>query len=148
MSVELREITYDNFDDCISLKVRDDQSSFVASNLYSLAQAKVDEEVTPLGIYDEGTMVGFLMYGADEEDGQYWLLKLMIDERCQGRGYARAAMEAVMERLHSRHKCRELYLSYPLENTGAHRLFSGLGFRATGEVINGEHVFVKQLDAA
>lgn len=42
--IEFREIDRHNFDDVIDLKVADEQKSFVATNLYSLAQAKAYPE--------------------------------------------------------------------------------------------------------
>ncbi len=141
MAVTLKDLTHDNFEECISLRVRDDQSGLVASNVYSLAQAQVDSEVTPLSIYDGDTMVGFLMFGLDDDDGRYWLLRLMIDYRHQGRGYARQAMELLIERLYTRYSCGALYLSFPAHNEDAYRLFTNLGFQAMNEEVNGETVY-------
>lgn len=141
MAVTLRELTHANFDECIQLRVREDQADLVASNMYSLAQAQVDHEVTPLSIYDEDTMVGFLMFGLDDEDGRYWLLRLMIDYRYQGRGYARKAMEQLIERLRTRFSCPALYLSFPARNEDAARLFGNLGFKPTGEETGKETVY-------
>ncbi len=141
MSVSLRDLTHENFDECINLRVREDQAGLVASNVYSLAQAQVDHEVTPLAIYDDDTMVGFLMFGLDDEDGRYWLLRLMVDYRYQGKGYARRAMEQLIERLRTRFSCPALYLSFPQRNEHAARLFLNLGFTPTGEHIGDEAVY-------
>lgn len=82
-AVTLRAIDRDNWETCIQLAVAKDQQSFVASNLYSLAQAFVWPECVPLGIFEEDTMVGFLMWAKDHRDGQYWVYRLMIDHRFQ-----------------------------------------------------------------
>jgi diamine N-acetyltransferase len=38
-------------------------------------------------------MVGFLMYGRDEDgDQDYWLIRLMVDKQYPRRGYGRLAM--------------------------------------------------------
>ena len=42
--VELREITEDNFDEVIELRVSENQEGFVSSVVYSLAQAWVYKE--------------------------------------------------------------------------------------------------------
>ncbi len=42
---EIRNITIENLQEIIDLKVRDDQNNFVASNLYSIAQSKFGDEV-------------------------------------------------------------------------------------------------------
>lgn len=55
--VVLREITKENFHECIRLQVAEDQVNNVASNVYSLAQAKVNPRLVPLAIYD-GSILG------------------------------------------------------------------------------------------
>jgi len=64
----LREITMENFHNCLDLKVNEDQKNFVASNMYSLAEAKADGVSVPLAIYDDETMVGFVMYNFDTKN--------------------------------------------------------------------------------
>jgi len=60
--VELRKITEDNYSECLGLKVSKEQERYVASNVYSLAQAWVVEaSAHPFAIYAEDTMVGFVM---------------------------------------------------------------------------------------
>jgi len=57
--VELRKIDKENYSECINLKVSDGQKNFVASNVYSLAQAWVFYETAyPLAIYSNNIMVG------------------------------------------------------------------------------------------
>ena len=64
---EIRPVTKENWQTLIGLKVREDQRHFVASNLYSIAQAQFGDEfegywdLFPYGIYDSDTPVGFLM---------------------------------------------------------------------------------------
>ena len=53
MSVLLREITRENFKDCINLKVADDQKTFVAPNVTSIAQSKIYPTVTPFAVYND-----------------------------------------------------------------------------------------------
>ena len=67
--VELREITPQNFKECIDLKVADSQKSFVATNVMSIAQSKIYPTVTPMAIYAGDELVGFTMFGLDEDDG-------------------------------------------------------------------------------
>jgi ribosomal protein S18 acetylase RimI-like enzyme len=44
-------------------------------------------------------MVGFVMYGIDADDDNYWIYRLMIDARHQRKGYGRAAMTELLRRL-------------------------------------------------
>src|SRR5688572_347505 len=95
--VELREVTLENFKECINLKVADSQSSFVTTNVFSIAQSKVCPTAIPMAIYANDEMVGFTMFGFYEKSGKYHLFRLMIDEKYQGHGYGKSATLAVLE---------------------------------------------------
>jgi len=140
LTISLQPITRDNLEACINLSPREEQKSFVAPNIYSIAQAYVEPTWTPLAIYVNDTPVGFMMYGREVETGRDWIIRLMIDRQYQGRGYGRAATEAVIERIIQQPGYTELLVSYVPENTGAERLYQSLGFVATGEIEDGEIV--------
>ena len=70
--VELRKITEDNFNECISLVVADEQSQYIASNEGSLKEAENNTNVArPFAIYINSKMVGFTMFAFDEEYEEY-----------------------------------------------------------------------------
>jgi diamine N-acetyltransferase len=140
MSVSLREITPKNFKECLELKVADDQILFVAPNVKSIAISKVFPACLPFAVYADEQMVGFIMYGFDAKDGRFYLERLMIDEKFQGKGYGRAATLEVIERLKENADCKEIYLSFYPENTNAERLYKSIGFVRTGEISQGEIV--------
>ncbi|MBF2972608.1 GNAT family N-acetyltransferase, partial [Pseudomonas aeruginosa] len=94
--IELRTITRDDWETCIDLKVARHQAHFVASNLYSLAQSRFLPGFRAVGIHHGGRMVGFALYGPDADDGHYWLYRLMIDRRYQGKGHGRAALQRII----------------------------------------------------
>jgi diamine N-acetyltransferase len=140
MSVSLREITPENFKECLELKVADDQVLFVAPNVKSIAISKVFPACLPFAVYADDQMVGFVMYGFDAKDGRFYLERLMIDEKFQGRGYGKAATLEVIERLKQNDDCKEIYLSIYSENTNAEKLYTSIGFERTGEISQGEIV--------
>ena len=129
--VTLRELTRDNWEECIRLRPREDQERFVESNLYSIAESRFWPTYVPLAIYHDETMVGFVMYGR-EPDGSYWISRLMIDRDHQGRGYGRAAVLEVIERLKREPDCKEIVLGYTPDNVAAKKLYESLGFEETG----------------
>ncbi|MGI9055262.1 MAG: GNAT family N-acetyltransferase [Pyrinomonadaceae bacterium] len=145
MSVSLRDITPENFKECIDLKVGSDQTNFVASNLYSIAQSKIYPTHLPFAVYNDDEMVGFVMYGLDTDDNRFYLGRLMIDEKHQGRGYGRAVTLEVIERLKQVEDCNEIYLSFAPENTNAERLYKSIGFERTGELSGNETVMRFQI---
>ena len=88
--------------ECIcSLHVSESQRSFMASNQASLEEAEDNPACVPLIILREGKPIGFAMYALDEDDGNYWIYRLMIDAPFQGKGYGRAALMRVIELLRS-----------------------------------------------
>lgn len=139
-TVTLCEITLDNWRACVRLKVRPDQEEMVAPNALSLAQAKYQTEMVPLGIYAGGQMVGFVMYGVDRDDGNYWIYRVMIDLRHQGKGYGRSGMLALLRRMRELPHCADILISYEPNNSAAEALYLSLGFERTGQIIEGEVV--------
>ena len=142
MSVSLRELTPENFSECVKLKVADAQKAFVASNVYSIAQSKIYPTHLPFAVYNDDEMVGFVMFGLDTDDDRFYLGRLMIDEKHQARGYGRAATLEVIERLKQNEDCKEIYLSVHPENTDAEKLYKSIGFERTGE-LNGNEIVMR-----
>jgi diamine N-acetyltransferase len=145
MNIELREVTQDNLEDLIRLQPTNEQKAFVSPVVYSIAESKVSPEEIPLAIYEGDLLVGFIMFGTSPSDGRYWSLRLMIDERYQHKGYARAAEEQALRQLRERPGCTEVLVSYEPGNTSGVRLYESLGFRPTGEMRFGEAVATLRL---
>ena len=140
MNISLREITPENFKECVNLKVAKGQEKFVAPNVMSIAQSKIYPTMNISAVYDGDEMVGFVMFGFDPDDERYYLVRLMVDEKHQGKGYGKAATLAVISQLKQIKDCRELYLSFVPENTGAEWLYKSIGFEQTGEISQSEIV--------
>lgn len=133
-SVNLEDVTPQNFRECINLKVADGQEKFVATNLMFIAQSKiVYPNAKTMAVCAGEQLVGFVMFGFDADDRKYYLGRLMIDEKFQGRGYGRAATLEVIEQFNQTEDCREVYLSFVPENVNAEKLYQSIGFERTGE---------------
>jgi diamine N-acetyltransferase len=143
MNVSLREITPENFKQCVNLKVAEGQEKFVASNVMSIAQSKVYPTHLPFAVYAGEEIVGFVLYGFDEEEKRFYLGRLMIDEKHQGKGYGRAATLEVIERLKQIEDCTEIYLSFVPENKNAEKLYESIGFARTGELNEGGEIMMR-----
>jgi len=134
-AITLQPVTADNWLDCIALDVAADQRAFVASNLFSIAQAQFYPTWTALAIYQGDKPVGFLLMGQHHAGATtYWLFRFMIDQGYQRRGYGRAAMQRLIERLRQQPNTQELKLSYEEENIAAERFYAGLGFEPSGRI--------------
>lgn len=118
----------------VLLRLGPGQEEFVAPNGISMADAYVETTWHPLAVYAGEALVGFVMYGEDTDTGQWWIIRVMIDERFQGRGYGRAAMVALIDLVRERHAPPKIYLGVTEGNEVAKRLYSSLGFQPTGEM--------------
>jgi diamine N-acetyltransferase len=146
MEITFRPVTRANFSAVTELTVRPEQAEFVAPNLYSIAEAYIEPTWTPLAIYAGEDLVGFAMFGRDDETGRWWIMRFMIDAAHQGKGYGTAALPGLIELIVARHGCRELFLGYEPDNEVASRLYARMGFAPTGEMEGGE--VVARLDLA
>jgi len=145
--VILREITGENYEECLSLQVQDDQKGFVASNMKSLAEAWVFHEVArPFAIYNDDTMVGFLMVDTDPNlegtNDLCFLWRFMIDAKHQGCGYGKAAMIEVINYVKTNFNPKTFETSVVPENVGAEKLYNSFGFIPNGKYDGGEKVLV------
>lgn len=140
--VALVPVNRANFTSCIDLEVAPDQKGFVADNLYSIAQAKVEPTWVPMAVMDGETVVGFAMYGHEVDVGRWWIIRLMIGAEHQGKGYGHAAMKALVARMVDLHGAGEIRLGCVPGNDRAKHLYERHGFRETGEIEDGEAIML------
>jgi diamine N-acetyltransferase len=147
--IELREITWDNWEECTNLKITDEQEEkdFVPSNMYSLAQAYVmflNEKILPMtyAIYNDDTMIGFAEFYYDtsdeyDDDPCYVINRFMIDKQYQNKGFGKQAMAELLSyiKTYPQGEAAAVYLSYDSRNTVAIRLYQSLGFVETGKCV-------------
>ena len=138
MRIKLRPLTQNNYKECFALEVYDEQSHMVAPNVFSVAESKIYPELTPLTIYSGETMVGFMLYGMNE--GEYWLVRLMINKDHQQKGYGKEALRLLVQLLREQGVSSPLYLSYTPDNTVAAAMYEKFGFVRTGEIVDDEIV--------
>ncbi|MDT0122487.1 GNAT family N-acetyltransferase [Paenibacillus sp. RRE4] len=158
-TITLQNITLDNRRAVFNLEVGEEQRRFVASNLSSVASCYVLSQngghPFPFAIYADDKPVGFVMitYGITGYDlpsiaeGSYCILRLMIDEQFQNRGYGRQAMEKILEWIRTcpAGPAQYCWISYSAENVHAKRLYESFGFRDNGEICHDEYITVLEL---
>jgi len=155
--IELRKIDHDNFRAVVKLKLAEGQENYVASNIYSLAEAYVDvmnceKPPMPFAIYNDDELVGFTMMEHNDIDDDEYLytefgdkttynfFRFMIDEAHQGKGLGRQAMVKILDYLKSfpQGKVDSISLSYEPTNEVARKLYASLGFVETGHIEDNE----------
>lgn len=138
--VTLREVTQDTLWSVLKLEVWEDQKKFVASNAVSIAEAYFSEQAWFRAIYADEDPVGFVMLHLDEGKPEYWMWRLMIDQGHQRKGYASAAMRQVIEHVLGLPGAQELLVSYTPGEGNPSPFYRKLGFKETGEWVDGEKV--------
>jgi len=128
-TITLQPITKSNWKECVNLSVAADQTKFVPDNLYSIAEAQFYPDAVPLAIYDDHQMVGFIMYGRDEQTHKWKIFRLMVEVTHQGKGYARAALQQVITEIARHPDSDEIIICYHNSNQAARNLYAQLGFR-------------------
>jgi diamine N-acetyltransferase len=146
MAVLLEEIGDGNRAAVLALRLAPGQEQFVSSVPESLAEAAEYPHAKPWyrAVVADGTLVGFVMVSWDAEPdppeiiGPWFLWKLIIDERFQGRGYGAEVVRQVAELVRAE-GATELLTSYVPLPGGPAGFYERLGFVPTGEVDeNGE----------
>lgn len=142
MTVTLKLVSIDNWYECTQLKVKPEQLSiFPAPVVYWIAESKYVKDFELRAIYSDNQLVGFLVFCTKpDNDDNYWIAAVMIDEKHQRKGYGKAAMEAIIQRMtHS--KCKRIMIGHRPDNHIAGKLYESLGFnKVSEELIDGEIV--------
>ena len=139
-NVTLKEITKDTVRTICNLKVSEPQEQFVAPNAVSIAQAYYHETAWFRAIYADDTPVGFLMLYKDIEKPEYFLWRMMIDERYQRMGFGFKAMLLLIEIVKDLPEAAELLTSCVPGEGSPEEFYNKLGFCRTGEMEDDEVV--------
>jgi len=146
--VSLREITPANRSAVEALTVTAGQSEYVEGVAGSLVEAAETPDACPWyrAVYVDDTPVGFVMISDGitvvnpDYLGPYFLWRLLIDQHHQGRGYGAAALRLVVDHVRTRPAARVLITSVGQGPSSPIGFYRSQGFRATGDVHEGELV--------
>jgi diamine N-acetyltransferase len=146
--VTLRPISEKNRNAVVALRVAAAQEAFVDGVAESLAEAAATPEARPWyrAVYAGDTSVGFVMLSDDVAAGnraypwRYYLWRLLIDARLQGRGYGHATLDLVVEYVRTRPGAAVLVTSAVPGDGSPLEFYLRYGFRDTGNVFEDEHV--------
>jgi diamine N-acetyltransferase len=136
--VSLRPITRDNARAITRLKVAPDQEQFVASNAVSLAQAHFEKYAWHRAIYADETPVGFIMLYDNPAEAEYFLWRLLVDQRYQHMGFGRQAIALLIDYVKTRPGATELKVSHGEGEGSPAPFYASLGFEYTGDKIDDE----------
>lgn len=151
-SVHLEPIDHSNWRQALQIQSTPEQAEFVTEfepvALQILAKSYIGEgglKWAPFAICAGDIMVGVVAIAHSGAECQ--VFNLLIDRLFQGRGYGRAAMDAIVSYVReSLPDCNELTLTSHPRNTQAQKLYSSAGFVATGKERVGGPIWSFDLD--
>jgi diamine N-acetyltransferase len=157
--VELRDIvSEDDVSAVMALRRGPGQDRYLGMMISHFEDAIADAKACPRmwSVHDREQVVGFVMISdgipaetlADDDDivGPYYLWRLLIDARHQGKGYGRATIDAVVDYLRGRPGADVLLTSCKAGDGSPQPFYLHYGFEKTGEVKWGEDIL--RLDLA
>ena len=150
--IELEKLSYENYDECIQLKVAIDQKNFVADNATSIIHAYFELEKgkmipMPYVIKKDDEMIGFIMMSYCKADlnnpaqkNEYCIWRFMVDKQYQGKGYGRTSVLKALDilRTYPMGYSESVCLFVEKDNVKAKGLYNSIGFVETGESIDDE----------
>lgn len=146
-NVKIVELNAENWYDCCELEVSTEQKEYMEPNAVSIAQSKFETSLKPYAIYVADEVVGFLMYNSIQEelDG-YWIYRIMVDKKFQGKGIGKAATKLMILEMAKLPNAKKIVVGYHPENLGAHNLYSSLGFIDNGDRFGKEMAVIKNIN--
>ena len=114
---------------------------FVASNALSIVQSVYENGWIIKAIEHDGELIGFTMYGWNEEEEFYELCRIMIDRTMQNKGYGTQAIQLILDEMKARFGCKEVYLSTDPENVRGKHVYEKVGFCSEHKMLDDEELF-------
>ena len=114
---------------------------YVASNALSIVQSVYEDGWIIKAIEHDGALIGFTMFGWNEEEGFYELCRIMIDRTMQNKGYGTQAIQLILDEMKARFGCREVYLSTDPKNARGRHVYEKVGFHSEHRMLDDEELF-------
>lgn len=151
--ISLKKVTKFNLISILQLEVNPQQKKLVAPNAVSIAQAHFNKDAWFRAIYADNDPIGFVMISDSSlkyrsnlnHRPSYFLWRIMIDAKYQGKGYGKQAMKLIIDHVKGRPKAKELLLSHFKSDGNAEEFYKKLGFKYTGNEIGDELVMSLKL---
>lgn len=143
MQITLDKITKENWARVASLSVYEDQRRFVADNAFSIAESHYHDPSVARAICADNEPVGFIMYESLDyigRNGEYHIYRFMVDQRHQGSGIGKVAMEMTIREILNIHGAKRITICYVPANPLAKPFYSSLGFSEVGLDHHGEMI--------
>ena len=147
--VTLRDLTRDNWVECIRLTLDENQRGHLASNVETIAESKFEEHHHLRAIYLGDRLVGLLTYTHEDDppdEELFWVFRLMVDKDYQRQGIGLAAMQIAIAEIAELGASRIRTMHKPT-NLAAASLYKNVGFREIGFCDDGDVLLEMRLTA-
>jgi len=148
LNVQLKVVTRENWEEALKLQVKENQLKFVPSVAVSLAKVYIkpdgdNVEYIPFAIYVGDLVVGFVMHAVVRKTSDmYWINGFIIDQKQQGNGYGKAALQESINIIKNTFKsCKEIRLTVHKDNISAKKLYERYSFKSLEQEYDGEQVY-------
>ncbi|MEW9080844.1 GNAT family N-acetyltransferase [Terrisporobacter glycolicus] len=145
MGIMLKQVTKENWYECNNLEVYKEQEGIVAPNYNSIILSLLYENWSAKCIYEDDILIGFLLYGIEEDTSKPMLLRFMIDKKFQGKGLGKKAMLKLLDLIKIEYGNIKFYTTVSPQNISAKKLYESVGFEVTNDIMWDENVMVLQL---
>ncbi len=140
--IYLKEITEENFNECLNLKVNVENEDYVDEVVYSFAEAYIYYNSYILrAIYLEDTIIGFVSIYVGENS--YQIINFLIDDNYRNKGYGKEAVNIIIDYLKCNYNAKLVSVPVYIENREAHKFWSKLNFN-NSEVIENNYIFMRR----
>lgn len=133
--ISLKDLDRENWLLCAKLSLDDSQKDYVAPNVYSIAESKVEAHYCPRVIFSDDKVIGFLMYCIEvdpPDETLFWLFRFMIDANNQAKGCGTTALQIAIDEIAAK-GAKRIRTMYKSSNYVAGKLYKKMGFQETGE---------------
>jgi len=140
--INLKNLNRENWILCAKLSLDEYQKDYVAPNVYSIAESKVEEHYCPRVICSNDRVIGFLMYCVEvdpPDETLFWLFRFMIGKDHQAKGYGTKALQMAIDEIAAKgaKRIRTMYKSsnYVAGNFIKKRVFKKLENMMSVEIL-------------
>lgn len=135
--LKIKAVDETNFMAVVQLEMTPAQkeAKWLSDNVLSLAQCwlyRENNDSFPKAIYADDEVVGFVLLEIEPEGETILIWRIMIGQQFQGKGYGRAAVQAVIAEAAKEYPTRTVIADYVEGNQPMKQLLTNIGFKAVG----------------
>ena len=129
--ISLKEITMQNFNECMSLERK--SQKYVGNATDVLAEAYIYRfNSTAYGIYLDDEIIGLVILKDKPSNSPYSFTDLFISDHYQNKGYAKTAVSLIIDKFKSEKLASYIEIQVHNTNQYAIKSYKDNGFRITG----------------